>query len=250
MNPLVTIAIPSFNQGRFLDEALASVFSQKIPKEVFVLDGGSSDNTLDVIKKWESRLSGWRSGPDGGQSAAINEGIAMGTAPYVCWLNADDRFSKNGLALLLKGLVSDTSSPAAYGRCWTINASGRKLFPYATLPFHAWFLANYCFIAQPATLIRRRAWEAAGGIDQTLDMAMDYDLWWRLFNRFGKFVYVRRFAAHTRLHGETKTATRRRDHYAESMNVVLRHYGRIPGKWYLAWPVMVTARSFLNNTRM
>lgn len=249
MNPLITIAIPSFNQGRYLNDALASVFSRNLPVEVFVMDGGSSDTSLDVIRKWEPLLSGWRSRPDEGQSAAINEGIAMGSAPYVCWLNADDRFAENGLAHLLKGLASDSSSPAAYGWCWTILASGRKIVPYVTLPFHPWLLANYCFIAQPATLIRRHAWEAVGGIDQTLDMAMDYDLWWRLYNRFGKFAHVRRFAAHTRLHHDTKTASRREDHYAESMAVVLKHYGRIPCKWHLAQPVMITARSILHTIR-
>jgi len=249
MNPLITIAVPSFNQGRFLNDALDSIFSQKIPVEVFVLDGGSSDNSLDVIRKWESRICRWRSCSDEGQSAAINEGIAMGSAPYVCWLNADDRFSENGLKLLLNGLESAKFSPAVYGRCWTIDSSGRKMIPYVTLPFSAWLLANYCFIAQPATLIRRKAWEKAGGIDETLDMAMDYDLWWRLYKQSGKFTYIREFVAQTRLHSETKTTTRREDHYSESMRTVLRHYGRIPFKWYLARPFMVNLRSFLNTMK-
>lgn len=249
MNPLITIAVPSFNQGRFLDDALGSIFSRNLPVEVFVMDGGSSDNSLEVIRKWEPLLSGWRSRPDEGQSAAVNEGIAMGSAPYVCWLNADDRFAENGLALLLRGLASDKSSPAAYGWCWTILASGRKIVPYMTLPFHPWLLANYCFIAQPATLIRRKAWEEIGGIDRSLDMAMDYDLWWRLYNRFGKFTYIREFVAQARLHSDTKTTTRREDHYSESMEIVLRHYGRVPFKWYFAQPIMVKARSFFNKLK-
>jgi len=89
---LVTIAVPSFNQGQFLNDTLASIFQQDIPVEVFVMDGGSTDNSLEVIRKWEHRLAGWRSHADGGQAAAINQGIALGHAPYVCWLNSDDWF--------------------------------------------------------------------------------------------------------------------------------------------------------------
>ncbi|MCX8018772.1 MAG: glycosyltransferase, partial [Rhodocyclaceae bacterium] len=81
--PLVTIAVPSFNQGRYLETALASIFAQEVPVEVFVLDAGSTDGSVAIIQRWSKRLAGWRSHPDAGQAAAINEGIAQGRAPYV-----------------------------------------------------------------------------------------------------------------------------------------------------------------------
>src|ERR1700737_334530 len=84
--PVVTIAIPSYNQGRFLQDALTSIFDQDLPVEVFVADAGSTDNSVDVIKTFESQLAGWRSHTDRGQAAAINKGIASGRAPYVGWL--------------------------------------------------------------------------------------------------------------------------------------------------------------------
>ncbi len=247
---LVTIAIPSLNQGRFLNAALESIFLQGIPVEVAVLDGGSVDGSIDIIRKWEKQLVYWRTAPDKGQSVAINEGIRRGTAPYVCWLNADDAFLPGGLNTLVEALQRSPECPAAYGKCWTINENGRRLLPFLTTPFSSWLLSNYCFIAQPACLVRRSAWEAVEGVDESLDMALDYDLWWRLYRHAGAFHYVRRFVAATRMHRQTKTTRRRADHYMEAMEVVRRHTGKVPLKWYASWPFMVTLRSFLSQRKL
>ena len=102
--PVVTIAVPSYNQGSFLQDALTSVFDQGFPVEVFVADAGSTDGSVDVIKTFESRLAGWRSHADRGQATAINEGIARGTAPYVGWLNSDDKLLGGGLKRLVDAL--------------------------------------------------------------------------------------------------------------------------------------------------
>lgn len=236
--PLITIAVPSLNQGRYLDAALESIFQQDLPIEVFVLDGGSTDSSLDIIKKWEPKLAGWRSRPDDGQSAAINEGIAQGTAPYVCWLNSDDLYYPDGLSNLLQSLEQQFGCPFVYGRCWTISASGKKLCPYLTLPFIPWIFANFCFIAQPATLIRRSAWEAVDGLNTKMQMAFDYDLWWRLFKVHKKPVYNKCFVAATRMHQETKTAKNTGLHYQESIEVVKKNWGSIPIKWRLGLPLM------------
>lgn len=134
--PLVTIAVPSFNQGRFLDEALASIFQQEVPVEVFVLDGGSSDNSLEIIRKWEHRLAGWRSHADDGQAAAINEGIAQGRAPYVCWLNSDDWFLPGGLTKLVSELEARTDASAVYGRSWNVVQKTGKRYPVWVEPFN------------------------------------------------------------------------------------------------------------------
>jgi glycosyltransferase involved in cell wall biosynthesis len=244
--PLVTVAIPSFNQGEYLDKALASVFSQEVDTEVMVADGGSDDQTLSVIEKWQPRLKWWRSYADEGQSAAINQAVMKGSAPYVCWLNSDDLFLPNGLTALLRPLVQNSSIPATYGLCWTVNSAGRKIFPYLTVPFHSKLFASFCFIAQPATLIRRNVWEKLNGLDIKLQMAMDYDLWWRIFLRFGKMKLVEKFVAATRMHSDTKTATNRNDHYHESIHLVQKYTGKVPIKWRLFWPLMVSLRSKLS----
>jgi hypothetical protein len=242
--PLVTVAVPSFDQGRWLAEALDSIFAQGVEVEVFVADAGSTDGSIEIIRRFEPRLAGWRSQRDAGQSAAINESIAKGSAPYVCWLNSDDAFLEGGLAKLVRALESDPKAPFAYGRVWNLDeASGRRRRNVEVRPFTEWLMARMNLVSQPATLIRRSAWESVGGLDAGLRMAMDYDLWWRLYRRFGAPSFVDDVVAVNRIHADTKTNTRRREHYEEAMSVVRRHYGRVPLKWRLAWPYAVWYRS-------
>jgi len=241
--PLVTVVVPSFNQGLFLDDALSSIFQQEVLSEVFVFDGGSTDNSLDIIKKWEHRLAGWRSCKDNGQASAINEGIDQGRAPYVCWLNSDDWFIPGGLAKLVRGLETHPTAPAVYGRSWNVVEKSGKQYPVWVEPFNERRLALRCIISQPATLIRRSAWESVGGVDEKLHMAMDYDLWWRLFKSAGPLHLLDEFVAVNREHADTKTKTQRRRHYQEAMAVVRKYYGRVPLKWWLAQPYAVWFKS-------
>lgn len=240
---LVTVAVPSFNQGKFLDDALASIFRQELPVEVFVLDGGSTDNSIEVIRTWEHRLAGWRSHADDGQAAAINEGIARGRAPYVCWLNSDDWFLPGALLKLVGELEKNPETPVVYGRSWNVEEKTGKRYPVWVEPFNERRLALRCIVSQPATLIRRSAWDAVGGTDAKLHMAMDYDLWWRLFKSAGPLCFVDDFMAVNREHRDTKTKTQRRQHYREAMLVVRKYYGSVPLKWWLAQPYAVWFKS-------
>lgn len=241
--PLVTIVVPSFNQGRFLDDALLSIFQQQVPVEVFLMDGGSTDNSAEVINKWAPQLAGWRSRVDEGQAAAINEGIALGSAPFVCWLNSDDWFLPGGLSTLLGVLQAHHEVPAVYGQSWNVVQKTGKWAPVWVEPFDEQRLALRCIVSQPATLIRRSAWNAVGGVDANLHMAMDYDLWWRLYKHVGALQFVDKFVAVNREHELTKTKTQRRLHYKEAMAVVRKYHGRVPLKWWLAQPYAVWFKS-------
>jgi glycosyltransferase involved in cell wall biosynthesis len=247
--PLITIAVPSYNQGAFLDDALRSIFDQGLPIEVFIADGGSKDETLSVIKRWEHRLIGWRSGRDRGQAAAINEGISKGTAPFVAWLNSDDVYLPGGLKSLMAALQKHPAAPAAYGQVWNTDRHLGKLKRIRTEPFRRARLAARCIVSQPGTLMRREAWEAVGGANENLSMSMDYDLWWKLSEKFGDFIYIPTDVAINRDHEDTKTNTRRRQHYTESMSLVKKYYGRIPMRWFVAWPISVGLRSLLNRRK-
>ena len=245
--PVVTIAVPSYNQGGFLEETLTSIFDQGLPVEVFVADAGSTDGSVDVIKRFESRLAGWRSHADRGQAAAINEGIARGTAPYVGWLNSDDTLLGGALKRLVDALERQPDAPAAYGKVWNyVEATGARR-PVWVEPFSERRLALRCIVSQPGSLVRRRAWDAVGGLDDGLRMAIDYDLWWRLYKNFAPLQFVDDFVALNRDHADTKTNTQRRLHYREAMAIVRKYHGRVPLKWWLAQPYAVWLKAVANT---
>ena len=246
----ITVAVPSVNHGRFLDEALNSIAQQRVATRILLADAGSQDETPEVIARWAPRLAGWRSSKDAGQAAAINEALALDDSPYVCWMNADDTFMPGGLDTLAAALEANPEAPMVYGKAWVTNARGDRLVPAGVMPVTRWMLAQRCPISQPATLIRRSVWEALSGLDERLHYALDYDLWWRIFLRFGKPLQIQDYVATTRAHLDTKTARARQLHYDEAVGVVRRHYGRVPIKWRLVWPISVGARTLYYRWRM
>jgi len=235
----VTVVVPSYNQGEYLEDALRSIAEQDVTTEIIVMDGGSKDDSVEILKRWGDRLAFWCSAPDGGQAAAINEGIKRGSAPYVCWLNSDDLLEPGGLRALIAALDVNPSAPAAYGRVADLHEESGTRKDMWVEPFDEDRLAVRCIISQPGAIVRRRAWEQVGGVEASLHLAMDYDLWWRLYRRFGPFIYLPMTVAVNRTHKATKTRNNRAAHYAEAMAVVRRHYGRVPWKWWLAQPYAV-----------
>lgn len=245
--PVVTIAIPSLNQSKFLDRAIESVFSQGVEVEVFLMDGGSSDGTLEVIYKWSDMLAGWRSYSDDGQSAAINEGIFKGRAPFVAWLNSDDYFLPGALRSLVSCLQEQSSFPMVYANSLSENQISGSQKKTWVEKFSEDRLAKRCIISQPATLIRRSVWEDVQGLNVNLFMAMDYDLWWRIYRAFGAPFFLDEIVSVNATHPETKTNKYRELHFSESMSVVKLHNGFIPTRWWLAYPYSVLLKALINS---
>ena len=241
----VTVVVPSFNQGAYISDALASITAQHQALELFVMDGGSTDQTLSELRRYEQSITYWRSCRDDGQAAAINEGIAMGCAPYVYWLNSDDYLLPGALDVLIEHLELNPNVPAVYGKVWNIHQASGRRSPIWVEPFSARRLAIRCIISQPGVLMRRSAWEAVNGLDTRLHLALDYDMWWRLYRFSGPLKFVDTFVAVNREHDQTKTQTMRRKHYQEAIQVVRKHAGYVPLKWWLAQPYAVWFRSFL-----
>jgi GT2 family glycosyltransferase len=234
----VAIAVPSLNQGRFLGAALDSIRADGRTVHVAVLDAGSRDESRAIIEARAPTLAFWRSEPDAGQAAAINEGVARLIADRpevdaVGWLNADDVFLPDGLDRLARALDAHPDWAAVSARGVLVTEDGRLAEEIETSPFDPARFALACTICQPATLVRRRAWERVGGLDASLDMCFDYDLWWRL-SKVGPIGYFPEQVAGSRDHGETKTRTRRARYFAEATAIVRRETGHVPWHWYIS----------------
>lgn len=197
--------------------------------EYVIVDGGSVDDTLSIVRGFGDRVR-LLTGPDLGQSDAIARGFAATSGEFITYLNADDMLASDAISVLAAALEEHPEAPAAYGAAVNIDECGRTIAPYPTRPFDRGRLARECFIAQPATLIRRSAYEAIGGIDRRLEYAMDYDLWFRL-NAEALMVYVERSLAYSRLHAASKTIARRAEVYHEIFNVLRKNCGFIPYEW-------------------
>lgn len=235
----IALAVPSLNQGRYLTAALTSIFMQRgVLARVAVVDGGSTDETAAVVHQFRSQLAWSRMAPDDGQTAAINEGIEhlverFPNVSYVGWLNADDTLLPDGLRVLADELERHVDWVAVAGRAQLISGSGTVVGEIATAPFAPRVFDRMCTISQPATLVRRTAWQQIHGLDTRLHMCFDYDLWWRLA-AVGPIGYVDALVAASRDHEATKTRTRRQQYFDEGMRVVQLHTGRVPWHWFIS----------------
>jgi len=231
----VGVAIPSFNQDQFLGQALESTFNQqKVSLRVALCDAGSTDQTLSVVDQYKNRFTFFRSHPDRGQASAINEGISqLGSTAYVGWLNADDILLPDGLRVMAQFLDQHPEYIAVFGKAHIIDDKGNITGEYPTKPFCKTKFAIHCTICQPASLIRRLAWDAVGGVDESLQTCMDYDLWWRL-SKIGPIGYLEEFVAGTRDHPHSKTRTQRKTVNEEAISILFRHCGMVPRNWCMA----------------
>ena len=226
----VAVVTPNLDTARFLPETVESVLSQDYPHiDYLVMDGGSRDGSLDLLRGYGDRLR-FVSGPDGGQADAVNRGFALTRGEIFSFLNADDTYRRGAVAAAVRALERSPAAGVVYGEADYVDERGAVVRPYPTEPFGAGRLAQECYICQPATFVRRREWAAAGGLDAQLQFAFDYDLWIRLARRT-PFVYLERTLAASRMHRENKTLGSRGAHYREAIAVLKRHYGRVPMRW-------------------
>ena len=207
------IVTPSYNTRRYLGACVDSVLAQGYPHlDYLVMDGGSADGTVDLLRGYDGRLR-WVSERDGGQSDAINRGFARTGAgdpdEVLAWLNSDDTYAPGTLAHVAEVFDRHPGADVVYGLADYIDARGRHISACTHIePFDRHRLLHYSdFIVQPATFFRRRAFDAAGGVDVKLNWMMDWDLWIKLAKRGARFVHTPRVLAHFRWLSENKTAS-------------------------------------------
>jgi len=229
-SPPITVVTPSFNQAKFITETIESVLSQNYPDLDFVvMDGGSTDGTQDILRRYGDRIR-WVSERDDGQADAVNKGVALARGEIIGWLNSDDTYLPKALAKVARVFATREDVDVVYGDADHVREDGSPFGPYPTAPFDYQRLAETCFICQPATFVRRRALRDVGGVDPRLHFCMDYDLWIRLGQRH-RFAYLPEVLARSRLHKEAKTIASRRRVFREIIDTVHRHYGFVPFEW-------------------
>lgn len=207
--PSVAIVTPSYNTGAHVRAAVESVLSQDYPKvDYVVMDGGSTDETPDVLRSYGPRLR-WTSQRDRGQADAINRGFAQTRGDVLGWLNSDDAYAPGAVRAAADFLARHEDVAMVYGDADFIDAAGIVIGPCAHVEpvFSRRRLLHYSdFIVQPAAFFRRGAFEAVGGLDPSLNWAMDYDLWLKLAGRNFKIAYLPRVLARYRWLGDSKSA--------------------------------------------
>ncbi len=210
--PTVSVITPSFNGGPYIAQTIQSVLDQDWPHlQYLVMDGGSTDQTKDVLGDFERRSDGrvsWICQPDQGQADAINKGFARNSGDILAWLNSDDTYAPGAVRAAAEFLRDNPKVALVYGDANFIDARGKLIGPCVHVErFDRNRLSRYSdFIVQPAAFFRRSAFEAVGGLNPSLNWMLDWDLWMRLAERF-EVAYLPRVLANYRWLNDSKTAS-------------------------------------------
>lgn len=217
---LVSIVTPSYNQASYLEQTIQSVLSQDYPRiESIVIDGGSTDGSVEIIKKYESRLAYWASEKDNGQADAINKGLARAKGEILAWLNSDDYYLPNTISSAVKIFEENPDVIMLYGDILAVDEQGQtiNLLKYRQLSLED--LLCFQIIGQPAVYFRRQAYEKRGGLDPTFHFLLDHHLWIRLAQQ-GKILHVPQTWAAARYHAEAKNRAKASEFGREAFRIL------------------------------
>jgi glycosyltransferase involved in cell wall biosynthesis len=229
--PKISIITPSLNQGQFIEATIRSVLSQGYPNlEYIIMDGGSSDNTLDVLRSYSDRVK-WISEKDKGQTDAINRGLQMASGEIMAYINADDLLLPGALVKVTQAFQRDSSLMWMTGRCRIIDENDREtrklLTAYKNLLLrihHRSLLLITDYISQPATFWRAEVFRKLGPFDESLHYAMDYEYWLRLSFDF-PLVVIPEYLAAFRVHPQSKnTNVGHKDVYIDEEKSIINQY--------------------------
>lgn len=223
--PSITVVTPSFNQAHFLERTIQSVLSQDYPRlEYLVMDGGSTDGSVEIIKRYADRIDYWQSKPDGGQTAAVNAGWRRGHGEVLCFLNSDDYYLPGALRYVGEFMQAHPEIWVAYGSGDAVDEEGRHLY-YTGWPFsrRMMILSQNC-VPQASSFVRRDAIEAVGYMNESLHYTMDLELFLRIADHQLPRFLSRTLSGAT-VHRDAKTV-RDRDHMARERYLVRRRFAR------------------------
>lgn len=228
--PRISVITPSFNQTQFIEKTIRSVLSQNYPHlEYIVMDGGSTDGTIDILKKYKGKIK-WYSQKDKGQSEAINKGIKMATGEIIAYLNSDDYLEEKALWRVGEYFLNNKHAFWATGKCRIVDENGTEVRRLITVyknillkysrSYNLLFLIN--FICQPATFLRKEVFEELGLFDEKLHFTMDYDYWLRVWKKYD-LSYIDEYLASFRVHQRSKSVTSPDRQFLNEYKVVKRY---------------------------
>lgn len=218
--PKISIVTPSYNQGQFLEETIKSVLNQNYPNlEYIVIDGGSTDNSVDIIKKYEDQLTYWVSEPDDGQADAVNKGFAQASGEILAWQNSDDIYASDVFQIVGNYFKNNPDVYMIYGDYCYIDGKS-KIFSCRRLPEFKMrrFLNGIGIPPQPVVFFRREALERCGYLDTSLKHCMDLDLYIRIGRSF-KVKHIDTVLGYFRIHQGSKTISLREEQFEEMKQV-------------------------------
>lgn len=204
----ISIVVPSYNQGHLIGHTLDSILTQNVPNmEVLVIDGGSKDNTVEVLKSYGERIR-WVSERDRGQSDAINKGLRQARGEILAYVNSDDTYEPGAVRRALNTFAEHPEVDFLYGDANFIDGDGRLIMAAKAVDFDRGILFyDHNYICQPATFWRRSVIERIGLFDESLYYFMDYDFFLRAAKAGVRFLHMRESLANLRLHSDCKTVS-------------------------------------------
>ena len=227
--PRISVITPSLNQASFLEESVRSVLLQGYPDlEYIVIDGGSVDGSVEILRKYDDHIAYWESKPDRGHNHAINKGFAQATGDILCWLSSDDFFLPHTLHFVAEFFRERKEAHALVGDCLVVREDGSEYLHEGR--FTSWidlaeFWTGYS-MPQPAIFWRRVVFEAVGLLDESLPLTSDFDYWFRIARRF-HFIRADTTLACSHYHVLAKTGDSHQAYY-EEMRVNARRYWGSP----------------------
>lgn len=238
------IVTPSYNQGVFIDRTIYSVLSQKIDNlSYWVIDGASTDNTVEILSRYQEKGVQFISEPDKGQGHAVNKGITLLNTDIIGWLNADDIYLPDTFRKVLNYFSTHPECDVLFANAYHIDEQDHIVNTYRTGKWNLKQLQRRCTISQPTVFFRKSSWQRIGKINEDLYYCLDYEYWIRVAKMGATICFLNDFLAATRLHAHTKTSGGGVSSRIEAMNMLCMQYGAIHPIWYFAY-----ARSCVMDT--
>lgn len=233
--PFVSIITPSFNQGKFIKETIESVLSQNFKDiEHIVVDGGSTDETLTILKEYsklDERLR-FISEPDNGQSHAINKGLKMAKGNIIGWLNSDDTYLPGAINYAVQAFNNRQEYSMVYGNANITDENNQLIMPFNARYVKLSDLFRKCPLSQPAVFMKKKMLDELGGLDEKLDFCMDYDLWIRIAKNGYKMGKIPAVLANSRFYRESKSGSKYAEiGFPEIIRTSQKHFGAVSRTW-------------------